>query len=109
MIQRRAPEDPRSDADFADIMRRLGATSPATACPERELPHLTRACCQDLLDRGVLREAAPGTFYLYEQAISASVISPPPRAFPAPSLALRLFFWLLVILVPVIIIQFAQK
>lgn len=109
MIQRRTPEDPGSDADFAVVMRRLGATSPATACPERELPHLTRDCFRDLLDRGVLREAAPGTFYLYEQAITASVIMPPVREFPAPALALRLLFWLLVILVPVVIIQFAQK
>lgn len=108
MIQRRAPEDPRTDLDFADSMRRLGATTPATACPDRDLPYLTRERFRGLVDRGVLREGAPGTFYLYERAVAASVITPPARTFPAPSLALRMLFWLLVILVPVIIILLGQ-
>ncbi|MHB0964737.1 MAG: hypothetical protein ACYC5V_16175, partial [Gemmatimonadaceae bacterium] len=73
----RTPDEPDTDADFADSMRRLGATTPATACPDRELPHLTRERFRDLLDRGVLREGAPRTFYLYERAVTASVMSPP--------------------------------
>ena len=109
MNQRSAPEDPSNDADFADIMRRLGATSPATACSDRDLPCLSRERFRDLLDRGVLREGAPGTFYLYEHAIISSVTTPPAREFRAPALALRLLFWLLVILVPVIFIQLGQK
>lgn len=103
------PDEPGTDGDFADIMRRLGATTPATACPDRELPHLTRERFRDLLDRGVLREAAPRTFYLYERAITASAMTPPARTSTVRTIVLRALFWLVVILVPVLLIQFGAK
>ncbi|MHB1097697.1 MAG: hypothetical protein ACYC3F_16180 [Gemmatimonadaceae bacterium] len=105
----RTPDAPGADADFADIMRRLGATTPATACPDRELPQLTRERFRDLLDRGVLREGAPRTFYLYERAVTPSVVTPPARTSTARAVVLRVLFWLVVILVPVLLIQRGQE
>ena len=101
--------DSSGDADFMDAMRRLGATSSATACPDRDLPRLSRERFRTLLDHGVLREAASGTYYLYEHAVA------PPMAFPAARrapggrrLVTLLIFWLAVILVPVIFMQISR-
>jgi len=107
-IPQRVPEDPDGNAEFVDSMRRLGATSPATACPDRDLPRLTRERFRDLLDRGILREGAPGTFYLYEHAITATAATPRTGAVPTRTLLMRVLFWLLVILIPVIFIQLSQ-
>jgi hypothetical protein len=108
-IPQRTLEDPDGNAEFVESMRRLGATSPATACADRDLPRLTRERFRELLDHGILREAAPGTFYLYERAITATVAMPMPRAVSSRRLLVRVLFWLLVILVPVLFIQLSQR
>ncbi len=96
------------DAAFVDAMRQRGATSPATALHDRDLPRLSREQFRELLDRGVLLEGAPGTFYLYEHAVVASSAPQRPRAFPARALVKSVLFWLILILIPVIIIQFSK-
>ena len=105
----RTPDEPGTDTEFAHIMRRLGATTPETACPDRELPHLTRERFRDLLDRGVLREGAPRTFYLYERAVTPSIVTPTAQTSTARAIILRVLFWLVVILVPVLFIQLGAK
>jgi hypothetical protein len=89
-------------------MRRLGATSSATACRDRDLPPLTRGRFQFLLDRGVLREAVPGTYYLYEHAIAPPLALPLPRPTPGRRLIVTLIFWLLIILIPIVMIEFTS-
>jgi hypothetical protein len=73
--------------------RALGAVTPSTARPAKDLPTET-ASFNILLRRGVIREGAPGMFYLYE----------PQRA---PGYLVRqLLFWIVVIITPIAIIQF---
>lgn len=82
-----------AENEIRAAFRAIGAVSPATARPDKDLPPRSPAF-DALLRRGVIREGAPGTFYLYE----------PPRA---PSRwALRLIFWAVVIFTPVLIIQY---
>ncbi len=45
--------------------RQAGATSPAAARPLRDLPPLDEHVFEQCLDAGVVREGAPGTFYVY--------------------------------------------
>ncbi|MHB8839024.1 MAG: hypothetical protein ACYC7F_08745 [Gemmatimonadaceae bacterium] len=56
----------------------------------------------------MLREGAPGTFYLYEHAVPAYTATLRPSALPARALLKSVLFWLIVILIPVIIIQFSK-
>ncbi|HUQ99864.1 MAG TPA: hypothetical protein VM166_10440 [Gemmatimonadaceae bacterium] len=73
--------------------RAIGAVSPATAKPRSDLTRSDEAAFDALLRYGIVREGAPGTFYLYE----------PPRR---PGYLVRLvIFWLIVVILPVAIIQ----
>lgn len=105
LLPERTPPAFDRDAEFVGEMRQRGATSPATALRDRDLPRLSRQRFRDLLDRGVLREGTPGTFYLYEHAVPADMAIPRPNALNAPALLKSVLFWLVVILTPVIIIQ----
>jgi len=73
--------------------RALGAVTPATARQGKDLPTET-ASFNNLLRRGIIREGAPGMFYLYE-----------PQRAPG-YLVRRLLFWIVVIFAPIVIIQF---
>jgi hypothetical protein len=85
----------RAENDLRAAFRALGAVTPATARPGKDLP-LETASFKNLLHRGVIREGAPGTFYLYE-----------PRR--APGLWIRqVVFWIVVVILPVAIIQFCS-
>ena len=75
--------------------RALGAVTPATARPGKDLPTET-AAFTNLVRRGIIREGAPGTYYLYE----------PQRT---PGLwARRALVWIVVIFAPVAFIQFCS-
>jgi hypothetical protein len=83
------------DSELRAAFRALGALTPATARPAKDLPTET-ASFNNLLRRGVIREGAPGTFYLYEtQRGPGYVVS-------------RLLFWIVVIITPIVIIQFCS-
>ena len=81
------------------MFRGLGAVTPANARPGKEFPLVDSATFDRLLRRGVIREGAPGTFYLYEDA----------RAPGIRRLAGMLIFWLAMIGIPVGILQFCGR
>jgi hypothetical protein len=83
----------RGENELRAAFRALGAVSPATARPGKELPVET-AYFKNLLRRGAIREGAPGTFYLYEP-------EPVSRRWGR-----QVLFWILIVVVPVAIIQF---
>lgn len=78
-----------------DAMREVGAVSPATARPARELPPLVRDQLDWWVNAGVVREGAAGTYYYFEPK--------PLRAVPKAAVR-AILFWLLVVLIPVAII-----
>ena len=86
---------PRAESELRAAFRALGAVTPVSARPGKDLPRDT-AAFDGLLRRGVIREGAPGTFYLYE-------LQPVPI-----QLARRLLFWAVLILTPIAIIQFCS-
>ena len=83
------------DSELRAAFRALGALTPATARPAKDLPTET-ASFNNLLRRGVIREGAPGTFYLYESRRGPGYV------------VSRLVFWIVLILTPVAIIQFCS-
>jgi hypothetical protein len=84
---------PRAESELCAAFRALGAVTPATARTGKDMPVETPPF-NNLLRRGVIREGAPGTFYLYERG-------------RVPGRLLRLvLFWIVIIIIPVAIIQF---
>lgn len=83
----------RAEMETRAAFRTLGAISPSTARPGSELPQETQAF-RNLLRRGVVREGAPGTFYLYEDQRATEFF------------IRQALFWILVIIMPVALIQF---
>jgi hypothetical protein len=79
-------------------MRDAGALSPATAVPREALPSAVLKEFDRYVYAGAIREAAPNTFYFYD--------APAPKLSPR-RIAWAMLFWLLVIAIPVLVIQFS--
>lgn len=91
--------------EVVQSLLRQRARSPGTAVSARD--SRSAPGFQELVDSGIVREAAPGTFYVYQRALEhrPSVRKQPltPR-----KLLMTIVFWLLMILIPVALIQFSQ-
>ena len=61
----------RKQRDLVDHFRRLRATSPETARPQPDLGVESSRAWKQLQDHAVIREAAPGTWYLDEPSYAA--------------------------------------
>ena len=85
----------RTENELRTGLRVMGAISPATARPGKDLV-VDKTAFDNLLRRGVIREGAPGTYYLHETRTE-------PRA-----VVLHLLFWIVVILLPIGIMQFCS-
>lgn len=100
------PSVPLGDAAVVTAMQAIGATSARRACRTSDLPLEVRGRLTELVDRGIIREGAPGSYYLY---VSASGISNPNPNQRQPlrwrRLILTLILWLILILIPVLFIQ----
>jgi hypothetical protein len=94
-----------SDAAFVAAMRKLGATTAAAALAHRDLPPLARERFTVLVDLGVLREGAPGTFYLFERSAGVRAESDVAGSAFRRFAGLRAVFWLAVLLLPILLIQ----
>ena len=84
-----------------------GATSPATARTSGELPRISARELTELLDIGIVREAAPGSFYVYERARPAPVLEQTPAG-ATPNvrrIVAMIVFWLIVAAVPLIFLR----
>ena len=92
MIQRRQEDQLRA------MFRELGAVTPGNARPAKEFPTVDAQRFDNLLREGVIREAAPGTFYLYDR--------PPVRV---RQLVRQVLFWIVVIITPMGIISFCGQ
>jgi hypothetical protein len=96
---------------FVETAISLGATSAATARSGSELPRLSARKLQELLDQGIVREAAPGTFYIYRRVADPGGGVAAPSARPSRTgrkRALAIAFWLLVVLVPLIFLRLSH-
>ena len=76
----------------------VGAVSPATARALAEFPLVDDSAFDALVRRGVIREAAPGTFYVFRSDAESHDWR------RAVKLVL---FWLIVLLIPILLIQFS--
>jgi hypothetical protein len=102
------PSVPLGDAAVVTAMQAIGATSARRACRTSDLPLEVRGRLTELVDRGIIREGAPGSYYLYVSASGISNPNPNPnqqQSLRWRRLILTLILWLILILVPVLFIQ----
>lgn len=85
-----------------------GASSPTTACSSGELPRISARELTDLLDMGIVREAAPGSFYVYARARPAPGLEPTPATPRGKRIVLAVIFWLIVIAIPILFLRMSQ-
>ncbi|MEO6778002.1 MAG: hypothetical protein ABI194_00990 [Gemmatimonadaceae bacterium] len=99
---------PLDDRAAIAAMQALGATSPQHACRENRLSAELRAGLPDFIDRGLIREGAPGTYYLY-LAGSMPAGARLSGHFSGRRFALTVAIWLLIVLIPVLWFQFSGR
>lgn len=114
-----APSDlpPLSEAQraFVDSAEALGATAPAAARPLTELPRLSTAELDALVESGLVREASDWRYYVFRSHRAAPTWHAAGRTATGyrrgPWAAGRYWqtflFWLLVILIPILLLQLA--
>ena len=96
---------------FVETAISLGATTSATARSGSELPRLSARKLQELLDQGIVREAAPGTFYIYRRVADPDCGVAAPSARPVltgQKRSLAFAFWFLVLLIPLMYLRVSQ-
>ena len=91
---------------FVQAAEALGATAPANARPLPELPRLSGRELDELVEIGLVREAADWRYYVFR---SQPVVTAPFSSQAAPwtrGRYLRTFlFWLIVILIPILLVR----
>ena len=92
---------------FVSAAEAKGATSPATAVTSGGLPRISARELTDLLDTGLVREAVPGSFYVYERARPMPGLEPTPAsASPNIGRIVKIvIFWLIVVALPLIFLR----
>ena len=99
---------------FVHAAESLGATAPAAARPLTDLPRLSARELDELVERGLVREAADWSYYVFRARhgdLTASIPPAPPAAHATTArarLGRMLFFWVIVILVPVLFLQLSR-
>ena len=67
-----------SQRQFVTAAESLGATSPAASRTSGELPRISARELGQLLDMGIVRESAQGSFYVYDRARPTPAFEPVP-------------------------------
>jgi hypothetical protein len=87
-------DDPR---EICAALIAAGAVSPTGAKALAAFPLIDAQVFDSLVRRGVIREGAPGTFYVYQ---------PDSGSNPTGRLIKTFVFWLLILAIPILLIQF---
>ena len=73
-----------SQRNFVTAAESLGATGPAAARTSGELPRISARELGQLLDMGLVRESAQGSFYIYDRARPTTPALAPSALLPNP-------------------------
>ncbi len=100
---------------FVDAAEQRGATAAAGAVALTDLPRLSARELDALVEAGLVREAADWRYYVYRARGHAGISAPVPDARsslrPTVTGSARfvrsLVFWLVLLLIPILYIQFA--
>ena len=103
MASSRSAAASRAYGDFIDELQRAHATSPDTAVPHADLPTIPAEHLGVFLRADIIREGAPGTYYLSTAEERASVLARPSPPYTPLRVALMMAVWLVVIALPFVV------
>jgi hypothetical protein len=94
---------PPAYGDFIDALERVRAMSPDTAVPRADLPTIPAEHLDVFLRADMIREGAPGTYYLTTAEERASVLARPSPTYTPRRVALMMAAWTAAIAVPLVV------
>ena len=95
---------------FIAAAESLGATSPGGARVGAELPGIPVLELVQLIDAGIVREGAEGSYYVYSRARSAQPLEPTPSSMTtAQQLVKPLIFVVVCLVLPILFLFFARS
>ena len=87
-----------SQRTFVTAAESAGARSPAAARTTGELPRISARELEQLLDMGIVRESAGGSFYIYDRARPAPALEAAPFPLAATTRRRRIVKMVIVLL-----------
>ena len=99
-----------SQRQFVTAAESLGATSPAASRTSGELPRISARELGQLLDMGIVRESAQGSFYVYDRARPTPAFEPVPLHRDARlrrRRLMKLIILIILLLVPILFLRLA--
>lgn len=103
MASSRSAAAPPAFGAFIDALQRARATSPDTAVPRADLPAIPAEHLGVFVRADIIREGAPGTYYLTTAAERVSVPARPSPTFTPLRVTLMMAVWLVVIALPFVV------
>jgi hypothetical protein len=89
--------------DFIDALQRARATSPDAAVPRADLPAIPAEHLDTFLAADIIREGAPGTYYLTTAEERGSGLARPVPTFTPRRVALMMAVWVVVLALPFVV------
>ncbi len=103
MAAKKTRSIPLEYGDFIDALQHARATSPDTAVPRADLPAVTSEHLGVFLRADIIREGAPGTYFLTTAEQRASVPARPAPTYTPRRVALMMAVWVAVLALPLIV------
>lgn len=103
MASSRSAAAPPAYGDFIDALERARATSPDTAVPRADLPAIPAEHLGVFLRADMIREGAPGTYYLTTARERTNGLAQPSPTFTPRRVALMMAVWSAVIALPFVV------
>jgi hypothetical protein len=103
MAGSRSAATPPAYGDFIDALERVRATSPDTAVSRADLPTISAEHLDVFLRADMIRESAPGAYYLTTAEERASGRAPSSPTYTPRRVALMVAVWSAVIALPFIV------
>ena len=103
MASSRSAAAPPAFGDFIDALQRLRATSCDTAVPRADLPTIPPEHLDVFMRADIVREAAPGTYYLTTPGERASVLARSSPTYTPFRVAIMVAVWSAVIALPFVV------
>lgn len=100
MTGSRSATVPPAYGDFIDALQRARATSPEAAVPRADLPTIPAEHLDTFLAADIIREGAPGAYYLTTAEERGSVLARPVPTYTPKRVALMMAVWLVVLALP---------
>ena len=99
-----------SQRRFIAAAESLGATSPAGARVGAELPAIPVLELVELINAGIVREGAEGSYYVYPRARPVQALDPTPSSMTtAQQLVKPLIFVVVCLVLPILFLVFARS